>query len=131
MKQASTNALYPNDVVTKSVMEYSASHSAPLPKNVTDLHAETVANHPRSEYLTSNNQSQCHAFVAKLIGAKRVLEIGTFVGYSALVWSHAVGPEGKVTTLEFSDEYAAAARANLANAGANNVEVLLGDALET
>lgn len=131
MKSANTNALYSNDVIAKSVMEYSASHSTPLPQHILDVHAATVAGHSRAEYLTSNNQSQCHMFLARMLGARRVLEIGTFVGYSAMVWSHAVGPEGIVTTLEASPEYAAIARDNFTKASVTNVEVVEGDALQT
>ena len=60
-----------------------------------------------------------------------VLEIGVFVGYSSMVWSHAVGPEGKVTGLEFSDEYAKTAREAFESKGVKNVEIIVGDALET
>ena len=54
-----------------------------------------------------------------------------FVGYSALVWSHAVGPSGKVTGLEFSPEYAKEAEKTFKDNGVNNAEVIVGDALES
>lgn len=60
-----------------------------------------------------------------------VLEIGVYVGYSSLVWSHAVGPEGNVTGLEFNEEYAKKAKETFEKNGVRNVEVVVGDALET
>ena len=48
-----------------------------------------------------------------------------------MVWSHAVGPEGKVTGLEYNAEYAKMAEEALAERGVKNVEIVLGDALET
>lgn len=60
-----------------------------------------------------------------------VLEIGTFVGFSGMVWSHAVGTDGHVTTLEFDPEYAAVAKAAWAKNGIKNIEVIVGDARES
>ncbi|KAM3514525.1 hypothetical protein MY11210_001868 [Beauveria gryllotalpidicola] len=131
MKSANTNALYPNDNVTKSVIEYAAAHSEALPKHITDYHANIVANHPDMEYMISNLQGQFQTFLTRTIGAKRVLEIGAFVGYSAMVWANAVGKDGKVTTLEFVPEYADAARNAFEERGIANVDVVQGDALET
>lgn len=131
MKLASTNALYSNDAMAKKVIDYATDHSTGLPKHLVDMHADIANNHPRSQYMISTNQAQCNVFLAHMVGAKRVLEIGTFLGYSALVWAHAVGNDGSVTTLEFSPEYAAAARDNFKKHGADNVRVVEGDALQT
>lgn len=60
-----------------------------------------------------------------------VLDIGVFVGYSAYVFSHAVGPDGLVTGLEINPEYAKTATEALAERGVTNVEILLGSADET
>ena len=60
-----------------------------------------------------------------------VLEVGVFVGYSSLVWAHAVGPDGKVTGLEFKPEYAQKARETFERFGVKNVEIINGDAVET
>lgn len=60
-----------------------------------------------------------------------VLEIGVFLGYSALVWSHAVGPDGLVTGLEYSEEYAAIARKACSDNNVSNVDVIVGPAAET
>lgn len=63
--------LYPNEKVAERVTEYSANHSTPLPKHITEFHAQVVNSNERSEYLTSNFQSQCHTLLARMIGAKR------------------------------------------------------------
>lgn len=46
------------------------------------------------------------------------------------MWAHAVGPEGSVTGLEFSEEYAKVAEEAFAANGVKNVELKIGDALE-
>ncbi|KAJ6785414.1 hypothetical protein PWT90_05791 [Aphanocladium album] len=131
MKSANTNALYTNDNVTNSVIDYATAHSEALPKHVTDYHANIVANHPDREYMISNLQGQFQTFFTRSIGAKRVLEIGAFIGYSAMMWANAVGKDGKVTTLEFDAGYAEAAKQAFKDNKIENVEVIQGDALET
>ncbi|KAH7376257.1 O-methyltransferase family protein [Plectosphaerella cucumerina] len=123
--------LYPNEQVTQRVTDYSSEHSTPLPQHIVDYHARIVGSRADSNLMISDFQAQNHIWLAKLIGAKRVLEIGVYVGYSALVWSHAVGPEGSVTGLEFSEDYAKLARESFAETGVSNIEVVVGDALET
>ena len=60
------------------------------------------------------------------------LEIGTLAGYSTINLARAVGPGGRVVTLEYEPEHADVARANLARAGVEDrVEVIVGAALDS
>jgi predicted O-methyltransferase YrrM len=78
------------------------------------------------------NQGKQLYLLAKMIKAKRILEIGTLGGYSSIWLAKAVGPEGKVITLELVPEHAKVARENIANAGFEKVvEVKVNPALET
>jgi predicted O-methyltransferase YrrM len=70
--------------------------------------------------------------MAKMSGAKRILEIGTLGGYSTLWLARALPPGGSLITLEYSPKHAEVARANLAAAGVGDrVEVKVGAALDT
>ncbi|MFS0898316.1 O-methyltransferase [Mycolicibacterium litorale] len=70
--------------------------------------------------------------LATMVGARRVLEIGTLAGYSTINLARGVGPDGHVVTLEFEPRHAEVARTNLDRAGvADRVEVLVGAALDT
>jgi len=60
-----------------------------------------------------------------------VLEIGCFVGFSSMGWSHAVGVDGHVTTLEFNAKYAMVAKDTFEKNGINTVEVIVGDARDS
>ncbi|TGO74846.1 hypothetical protein BELL_0252g00100 [Botrytis elliptica] len=113
MKENDT-ALYPNPEVSQAVTQYSLEHSTKLPKHVLDHHA-WGSTQPKANFMISPFQAQFQIFMARAMGAKRILEIGTYIGFSTMGWSEAVGPEGHT----FSKN-------NL-----SNVEVLVGDARES
>jgi predicted O-methyltransferase YrrM len=70
--------------------------------------------------------------LARLVNAKRILEVGTLGGYSAIWLARALPPEGRLVTLEAVDKHAQVARANLARAGLEEkVEIRVGQALDT
>lgn len=70
--------------------------------------------------------------LARACGARRILEIGTLGGYSAIWLARALPPDGRLVTLEIEPRHAEVARANLARAGlADRVEIRIGPALES
>lgn len=78
----------------------------------------------------SATQGKLLYLLAKLSGARRILEIGTLAGYSAIWLARALPAGGKLVTLEFDPRHADVAKANLKNAGLELVtEVRVGKAL--
>lgn len=70
--------------------------------------------------------------LAKMCGAKRILEIGTLGGYSTLWLARALPPDGQLISLEFNPRHAEVARANLDSAGVRDrVSIQIGAALDT
>lgn len=70
--------------------------------------------------------------LAKISGAKKVLEIGTLAGYSTIWLARGIPADGSVLTCEFLPEHAAVARKNLDRAGVGEkVEIRVGAALDT
>ncbi len=68
--------------------------------------------------------------MARLVGARKMVEVGTLAGFSALNLARALPADGHLWTVEFEAKHAAVARANLAAAGLDErVTVVLGDAL--
>jgi len=69
--------------------------------------------------------------LARIRGARRILEIGTLAGYSTIWLARALPPGGQLITLEYDPRHADVARANIARAGlAERVEVRVGRAIE-
>lgn len=69
--------------------------------------------------------------LARAIGARRILEVGTLGGYSAIWLAWALPADGRLVTLELSEHHAEVARANLEHAGlADRVDVLVGRAVD-
>jgi caffeoyl-CoA O-methyltransferase len=72
------------------------------------------------------------AALVALTGARTILEIGTFTGYSALSMASALGDGGRVVTCEVSEEHAGLAREHFAaNDPAGRIELAFGPALDT
>jgi caffeoyl-CoA O-methyltransferase len=80
--------------------------------------------------MVGEDQAKFIAFFLKAIGAKRVLDVGTLFGYSAAVMGQALGPDGEVISLEFSELHARIAKENLADLEIANVTIRVGPALD-
>ena len=69
--------------------------------------------------------------LARIQGARRILEIGTLAGYSTIWMARALPPGGRLVTLEFDPKHAEVARANLSRAGLSDVvEIRVGRAID-
>lgn len=69
--------------------------------------------------------------LARLVGARRILELGTLGGYSTLWLARALPPDGRLITLELETRHAEVARGNFARAGLQHlIELRVGPALE-
>lgn len=78
------------------------------------------------------NQGKMLNFFVQMMGAKKILEIGTLGGYSAIWMGRALPDDGKLITLELVQRYADVAEANIHLAGlANKVQVVVGSASDT
>jgi len=84
------------------------------------------------EIEVSAPQGALLGLLCRIIGAQRILEIGTLGGYSTITLARAVGPHGHVTTLELQPTHAQVALANLEHAGvADHVDVIVGPASDS
>ena len=95
------------------------------------LRDETAAL-PEHNMQIAPEQGAFMALVVRLIGARRILEIGTFTGYSSTAMALAMPPDGRMTCLDVSHEWTDVARRAWADAGvADRVELRIGPAVES
>jgi caffeoyl-CoA O-methyltransferase len=95
------------------------------------LRRETRA-HPRAGMQIGPDQGLLLGFMVRLIGARRVVEVGTFTGYSALAMAMALPPGGRVLCCDISEEYTSIARRYWKDAGVSDrIDLRLGPATET
>jgi predicted O-methyltransferase YrrM len=94
------------------------------------LDAGTAAGLPA--IAVSPTQGKLLNLLARSIGARTILELGTLGGYSTILLARALAPGGRLVTLEANPEYAEVARANIERAGlSDTVELRVGRALDT
>ncbi|MFJ7755372.1 O-methyltransferase [Peribacillus muralis] len=80
----------------------------------------------------SPNQGKFLHLLAKLCGAKSILEIGTLGGYSSVWLARALPEGGRLITLEYEEKHAKVAEANIKKAGlADKISIIVGAALDT
>jgi len=93
---------------------------------------ERTAPMPEHNMQIGPDQGAFMALLVRLIGARRVLEIGTFTGYSSTAMALALPPDGRITCCDVSREWTDIARQAWADAGvAHKVELRLAPATET
>jgi caffeoyl-CoA O-methyltransferase len=99
------------DIVPAEIERYAEQHTTPLPPLLAELVRETKAQFAeRSGMLSGQVEGQFLQMLVASTGARRVLEIGTFTGFSALMMAAALPSDGELFTLELSAEHAAFAR---------------------
>ncbi len=78
------------------------------------------------------NQGKLLMLLARMLGAKNILEIGTLGAYSTIWLARGLAKNGRLITLELDPKHAEVARANIARAGlSDTVELILGRAIDT
>ena len=93
---------------------------------------EDTARMPNAQMQIAPEQGAFMALLVQLTGAQRVLEIGTFTGYSSTAMALALPPDGRITCLDVSREWTDRARQAWDEAGiAEKVELRIGPAVET
>jgi caffeoyl-CoA O-methyltransferase len=116
--------------VTQEVVDYLARHARQ--DEVLERVARETGEMPNAVMATTPDEAALLTMLARLVSARRALELGTFTGYGAISIARGLADGGRLTCLELDEEYAATARRNLEDAGvADRVEIVVGPALES
>jgi len=93
---------------------------------------EETAKMPRAGMQISAHQGQQIGLLARAIGARRAVEVGTFTGYSSLCIAEALPPDGKLWCCDVSEEWTSVARRYWKEAHlADRIELTIGPAVNT
>jgi len=83
--------------------QYATLHSSPEPALLAALREETERSVPRAHMVSGPLQGALLTMIARLIKPQRVLEIGTFTGYSALCLAEGLADDGELHTIELDE----------------------------
>ena len=93
---------------------------------------EATKDHPHAGMQIGPEQGQFMALLARILGARRAIEIGVFTGYSALTVALALPDDGYLLACDISDEYTRIGRPYWQAAGvAHRIDLRIGPALQT
>ena len=117
--------------LSDNVYKYLVDHSVREHPVLAALRAET-AKLPHAGMQIGPDQGQFMALLARLIGARRCIEVGVFTGYSSLAVALALPPDGLIVACDVSEEWTAIARRYWEKAGvAGKIDLRLKPGLET
>ena len=117
--------------LTDSLYEYLLAVSLREPDLLRQLRQETATD-PLARMQISPEQGQFMGLLARLMGARRCLEIGVFTGYSSLALALALPDDARIVACDVSEEWTSVARRYWAAAGvAHKIDLRLAPALET
>jgi len=92
------------EMIDPKAQAYAEKYSSPSDALLQEIEAYTKAHHPEAQMLSGPLQGRLLQLVSTLLQPRRILEIGTFMGYSALCLAAGLAPGGRLHTIELRDE---------------------------
>jgi caffeoyl-CoA O-methyltransferase len=119
-------------LVDERIEEYAERHTTPPDPLLAELAAETRATMSAPQMLTGPVEGRFLELLVHASGARRILEIGTFTGFSALSMAAALPPDGHIDTLDIEPKHAEVAQRYFDRSPhGSKITLHLGPALET
>lgn len=120
------------DIVSKELESYAESHTTDVAPLFYALRDETFAKMSSPGMQVGRTEGQFLRLLAKLVGAKRILEIGMFTGYSGLMMAEALPDDGELITCDVNPKAEEMAkRYHAQSAHGRKIKIRMGPALET
>jgi caffeoyl-CoA O-methyltransferase len=117
--------------ITDQIHRYLVDHSVREPDVLARLR-DATASLPQAQMQIGPEQGQLMALLAKLVGAKRCIEVGVFTGYSSLAVALALPQDGRILACDVSEKWTAIARRFWREAGVEHkIELKLQPAVRT
>ncbi len=120
------------NLISKEIEAYAARHCTPECRLFLELKQETQAKTTAPQMQVGRIEGSFLRILARALGAKRVLEVGTFTGYSALCFAEALPADGRVITCDIDPSATQIARDHWARSEhGHKIELRLGPASDT
>jgi len=116
------------ELVNHIAEDYAKQFSSPLDAVLQEVEEYTLQNHPHAQMLSGHVQGKVLEMISSMIKPLRILEIGTFTGFSAMCMAKCLQPGGQLHTIELRAEDAATAKEYFSKANVNNITLHVGDA---
>ena len=119
------------EFLPEKIEDYALAHTTEEPQLLAELNRETWANVMIPRMLSGHLQGRVLSMFSKLVSPEKILEIGTYTGYSALCLAEGLKPEGTLHTLDINEEYTAVAKRYFNKSDYNkNIKQHIGQALD-
>lgn len=117
-------------MVSKEIEKYCQEHSGDVSAVLAEIERDTFANILKPRMLSGHLQGRFLSMISKLIQPSKILEIGTYTGFSAICLAEGLIPNGELTTVEVNEEYEAIIKKNIEKSGnSDKIKLILGNAL--
>jgi caffeoyl-CoA O-methyltransferase len=117
------------DVINKDLEQYSAQHSTEESDLLKQINRDTHAKVMMPRMLSGHLQGRVLSMISNMIRPKRILEIGTYTGYSALCLAEGLQQDGKLITIDVNEELESRVRSYFSVARlTDKIEYLIGNA---
>ena len=118
-------------IVHQEIEKYAAAHSTPESEPLERLNRDTHAHVLQARMLSGHLQGNMLATFSQMLRPQRILEIGTFTGYSAICLAQGLAEGGLLYTLEVNEELEMMIRKYIAEAGLTaKIKLIIGNATQ-
>ncbi len=119
------------NIVSQEIQGYAENYTSFESKILTELREKTFAERDDKSMLSGFYQGRLLAMFSKMIQPKRILEIGTYMGYSAMCLAEGLAENGEIITLDVNEEFNKTAKSFWAkSAHDDKIKSFVGNALE-
>jgi caffeoyl-CoA O-methyltransferase len=119
------------DILNDDLQRYAEQHTTPESELLQKINRDTHANVMMPRMLSGHLQGRVLAMISQMIQPKRVLEIGTFTGYSSICLAEGLQQDGSLVTIDINEELEQRVRKYFEDAGlSSRISYHIGNAIE-
>ena len=119
------------DIINEDLLRYAGDHSTPETDLLKRISRDTHAKVMMPRMLSGHLQGRVLAMISQMVRPERILEIGTYTGYSAICLAEGLQEHGKLITLDINEELEQRVRRYFDEAGlASKIQYQIGNAIE-